>query len=200
MANRVKEDKISRTYDIYLTAIGQPPGGCCSVHIYTQTIQGTSQNKQYIEQHKKYIEQHNNQEQRGPCSVFAGFTLAFALQLRKKHGKTSVRVVIHKHGVSKILRTCINQGRIRWNELGKSMRNMAEHIFLERCPRHLHSYLFCFGEQRRVSKAYDLSQSLTFLKTCITAMSQRQDFSKNTRTICSVSQNRKIHKLQTVAQ
>jgi len=26
-----------------------------------------------------------------------GFTLAFALQLRKKHGKTSVRVVIHKH-------------------------------------------------------------------------------------------------------
>ena len=31
-------------------------------------------------------------EQRGPCPVFAGFTLAFALQLRKKHGETSVRV------------------------------------------------------------------------------------------------------------
>jgi hypothetical protein len=31
--------------------------------------------------------------------VFAGFTLAFALQLRKKHGKTSDRVVIHKHTV-----------------------------------------------------------------------------------------------------
>jgi len=28
--------------------------------MYTQTIQGTSQNKQYIEQHKKYIEKHNN--------------------------------------------------------------------------------------------------------------------------------------------
>jgi hypothetical protein len=27
----------------------------------------------------------------GPCPVFASFTLAFALQLRKKHGKTSVR-------------------------------------------------------------------------------------------------------------
>jgi hypothetical protein len=27
-----------------------------------------------------------------PCPVFASFTLAFALQLRKKHGKTSVRV------------------------------------------------------------------------------------------------------------
>jgi hypothetical protein len=31
-------------------------------------------------------------EQCGPCPVFASFTLAFALQLRKKHGKTSVRV------------------------------------------------------------------------------------------------------------
>jgi hypothetical protein len=28
----------------------------------------------------------------GPCPVFAGYTLAFALQLRKKHGKASVRV------------------------------------------------------------------------------------------------------------
>jgi hypothetical protein len=27
-----------------------------------------------------------------PCPVFASFTLAFTLQLRKKHGKTSVRV------------------------------------------------------------------------------------------------------------
>jgi hypothetical protein len=75
--------------------------------MYTQKIQGTSQYKQYIEQHKntynntkKYIEQHNNYEECGPCLVFAGFTLAFALQLRKKHGKTSVRVVIHKHTVS----------------------------------------------------------------------------------------------------
>jgi len=28
----------------------------------------------------------------GPCPVLASFTLAFALQLRKKHGKTSARV------------------------------------------------------------------------------------------------------------
>jgi hypothetical protein len=27
-----------------------------------------------------------------PCSVCASYTLAFALQLRKKHGKTAVRV------------------------------------------------------------------------------------------------------------
>ena len=33
-------------------------------------------------------------EECGPCPVFASFTLAFALQLRKKHGKTSVRLRI----------------------------------------------------------------------------------------------------------
>jgi hypothetical protein len=31
-------------------------------------------------------------EECGLCPVFASFTLAFALQLEKKHGKTSVRV------------------------------------------------------------------------------------------------------------
>jgi hypothetical protein len=35
-----------------LTAVGYPPGGSSSVHIYTQTIHRTTQNKQYIEQHK----------------------------------------------------------------------------------------------------------------------------------------------------
>jgi hypothetical protein len=41
-------------YDmIYLlTAVGQPPGGSSSAHIYTQTVHRTTQNKQYIEQHK----------------------------------------------------------------------------------------------------------------------------------------------------
>jgi hypothetical protein len=31
-------------------------------------------------------------EECGPCPVFASFILAFALQLRKKQGKTSVRL------------------------------------------------------------------------------------------------------------
>jgi hypothetical protein len=31
-------------------------------------------------------------EECGPCPVLANYTLAFALQLRKKHGKTSGRV------------------------------------------------------------------------------------------------------------
>ena len=33
-----------------------------------------------------------NWEECWPCPVFASYTLAFALQLRKKHGKPSVRV------------------------------------------------------------------------------------------------------------
>ena len=41
-------------YDmIYLlTAIGLPSVGSSTVHIYTQTINRTTQNKQYIKQHK----------------------------------------------------------------------------------------------------------------------------------------------------
>ena len=60
-------------------------------------VQYTFTNKQYIEQHnrhKQYKEQQNSlmEEECGPCPVFARYTLAFALQLRKKHGKTSLRV------------------------------------------------------------------------------------------------------------
>jgi hypothetical protein len=66
-------------YDINLTAIGLLPGGSSTVDIYTQIIHRTTQIT-------------TNMEECGPCPVFAIFTLAFALQLRKKHGKTSVRV------------------------------------------------------------------------------------------------------------
>jgi len=61
-----------------LAAIGLSPGGSSTVHIYTQTV------------HRTQIT--TNLEECGPCPVFASFTLAFALQLREKHGKTSVRV------------------------------------------------------------------------------------------------------------
>jgi len=72
-----------------LTAIGLKPGGSSTVHIYTQTIHRTTQSTQTI--HRKT--QLTNWEECGPCPVFASYTLAFALHLRKKHGKTSVRVV-----------------------------------------------------------------------------------------------------------
>jgi len=72
-----------------LTAVGLSPGDSSTVHIYTQTIHRTTQNKQYIEQH-------NNLGNCGPCPVLTSYTLTFALQLRKKHGKTSVRVAASK--------------------------------------------------------------------------------------------------------
>jgi len=60
-----------------LTAVGLTPGGSSTGHIYTQTIHSTTQNKQYTEQHKIW-------EECRPCPVFASYTLAFALQLRRK--------------------------------------------------------------------------------------------------------------------
>ena len=65
-----------------LNATGLSPGG--STHLHTKTIHRTTQIT--TEQHKIQT----NVEECGPCPVFASFT--FALQLRKKHGKTSVRV------------------------------------------------------------------------------------------------------------
>jgi hypothetical protein len=60
-------------------------------------VQYTFTHKQYKEQHsrqKQYIEQHSSliKEECGTCPVFARYTLAFALHLGEKHGKTSVRV------------------------------------------------------------------------------------------------------------
>jgi hypothetical protein len=60
-----------------LTAIGLTPGGSSTAHIYTQTIHTTTQ---------------LIWEECGPCPVFESYDLAFALNLRKKHGKTSVSV------------------------------------------------------------------------------------------------------------
>jgi hypothetical protein len=58
-------------------------------------VQYTFTHKQYTEYRERNI--HNNKQKKigkcGPCPVFASYTLAFALQLRKKHGETSVRVV-----------------------------------------------------------------------------------------------------------
>ena len=70
---------VSYIYIYLLTAVGLPPGGSSPVHIYTQTIHGTAQ----------LIWEHC-----GPCLVFASYALAFALQLRKKDGKTSFMVAV----------------------------------------------------------------------------------------------------------
>jgi len=67
-----------------LTAVGLTPGSSSTVHIYTQTVHRTTQLR-------------TNWEECWPCPVFASYTLAFALQLKKKHGRTSVRVAEECH-------------------------------------------------------------------------------------------------------
>jgi hypothetical protein len=76
---------------------------------------------QYTFAHKQYTGHKTNNtwnntkilKECGPCPVFAGFTLAFALQLRKNQGKTSVgllnlsymfrRVIQHVQGRTSLL-------------------------------------------------------------------------------------------------
>ena len=72
-------------YDIIylLTAIGLSSGG--STHLHTNNTQNNKNNK-------RTTQIQTNVEECGPCPIFVIFTLAFALQLRKKHGRTSVRV------------------------------------------------------------------------------------------------------------
>jgi uncharacterized integral membrane protein len=70
-----------------LTALGLTPGGNSTVHIYTQTIHRTTQ----LTTHRT-TQLTTTWEECGPCSVFAIYTVAFALQPRKRHGKTSVKI------------------------------------------------------------------------------------------------------------
>jgi len=82
---RVKGWAPKRLYDVIylLTANGLSPGG--STHLHTNNTQNNTNNN-------GTTQIQTNVEECGPCPVFASFTLAFALQLRKKHGKTSARV------------------------------------------------------------------------------------------------------------
>jgi len=70
------------------TAIEFTPSGSSTVDIYTQTLHRTTQ----IQTIHRTTPITTNLEECGPCPIFASFTLAFAVQLRKKHVKTSVRV------------------------------------------------------------------------------------------------------------
>ena len=70
------------------------PGGSSTVHIYTQTIHRTTQLATLVGRLSGIRTQSGQTkwEECRSCRVFASYTLAFALQLRRKHGKTSVRV------------------------------------------------------------------------------------------------------------
>ena len=70
-----------------LTAIGLSPGGS-NTHLHIHNSQNDT--KQTIHRTTQQL------EECGPCPVLASYTLPFALQPRKKHGKTSVRVAASK--------------------------------------------------------------------------------------------------------
>jgi hypothetical protein len=78
ISTKVTSDERGFCDMIYLiNAIGLTHGGSSTVHIYTQTMHITTHLTSW--------------EECGPCPVFASYTLAFVLQLRKKHGKPSVK-------------------------------------------------------------------------------------------------------------
>ena len=82
-----------------LTAIEFPPGGSSTVHIYTQTIHRTTQNKQYIEQNKNF-----GRVRAVPrlCGLYPGICLTNEEKAQKNLSQSSRRVPggrmkIHKH-------------------------------------------------------------------------------------------------------
>jgi hypothetical protein len=98
--------------DMYLlTAVGLTPGGSSTVHIYTQSVHRTTQWTQTILR----TTQMTAWEECRPCPVFASFTLAFALQLRKNHGKTSVRVAV-------LITQCVNDVAYMLCQFAKILR------------------------------------------------------------------------------
>jgi hypothetical protein len=70
-------------------------------------------------------------EECGPCPVFASFTLAFALQLRKKSGKTTVK---GKKNLSQVKKN-LNQSKEKSHSrrLKPEYHNMKFSIFLFDC-------------------------------------------------------------------
>ena len=91
-----------------LTAIGLPPGGNSTVYIYTQTIQRTTQNKQYIEQHKnvKRVRAVPRLHELHP-----GICLTTEEKARKNlsQGSRTIRIQVHRPNNKNTLITVLNR-------------------------------------------------------------------------------------------
>jgi hypothetical protein len=74
------------------------------VYIYAQIVHRIQRTEHTTIKRKKTNtrKKNNNYKEKigkcGPCPIFASYTLAFALQLRKKHGQTSGYGKISEHG------------------------------------------------------------------------------------------------------
>jgi len=76
-----------------LTAVGLPPGGSSTIHIYTQTIHRTTQNKQYIEQHK-YFGRVRTVPRHG--ELYPGICLTTEERARRNLSQDSRTIRIHR--------------------------------------------------------------------------------------------------------
>jgi surface antigen len=70
-------------------------------------------------------------EEFGPCPVFASFTLAFALQLREKHGKTSFTV----RKTSVRLRKTSDRVQYTFYQKTHTLQNPHKHTQLQNPPQ-----------------------------------------------------------------
>jgi hypothetical protein len=80
-----------------LTAIGLPPGGICTIHIYTQTIHRMTQNKQYIEQHNLWdnVEKYCRAGQATDNKVVECMHIAFWILKATKTLSEYVILIVH---------------------------------------------------------------------------------------------------------
>ena len=101
------QEQIKLNDMIYLlTAIGFSPGG--STHLHKNNTQNNTNNN-------RTTQITNNMEECGPCPVFASFTLAFALQLRKKARKNLSQGKKNLSQVNKYLRQILVQENL-WHK------------------------------------------------------------------------------------
>jgi hypothetical protein len=111
------------------------PGG--STHLHTNNTQNNTNNN-------RTTQITTNVEKCGSCSVFASFTLAIALQLRKKQGKTSVRV--RKTSV-RLSKTSVREKNLREKYLSQREKPQSERkktLLLGLTPlANLHHLLIC---------------------------------------------------------
>jgi hypothetical protein len=119
--------KLGLLEDIYLsTAIGLSPGG--RTHLHTNNTQNNANNN-------RTTQIKTNVEECGQCPVFASFTLAFALQLREKHEKPSVR--LRKTSVG--LRKTSVRVQYTYYQNTYTLQNPHKHIHTIK-PTHTHTH------------------------------------------------------------
>jgi hypothetical protein len=89
-----------------LTAIGLSPSGSSTIHIYTQTIHRTTQNRQYTEQHK-YFGRVRTVPRLG--ELYPGICLTTEEKARKNFSQGSRTIRIHRPNKKNTQITVLNR-------------------------------------------------------------------------------------------